>query len=200
MDEVAGDDVLSQRLEDALPPTLRMQAVGITGGYDTKVAALDRMQAVQAAEPRPRGTICMRRWPEQVSEVEEVVESNGGCVDEFLQAMVEEYLRRGGRGAGGGESGLRDARNVPRNLVEEQIQNLPLDTSQPPGTKFNPVGPDPAKPQERQFYSNTRRCFGCERFGHTRTAPDNSVICKWPRMVEGNDRGRVAGRGGSARN
>jgi hypothetical protein len=44
MEGEAGDDVLSQRLVDALPEKLQVHAYGLTGDYDVKIAALTRIQ------------------------------------------------------------------------------------------------------------------------------------------------------------
>jgi hypothetical protein len=78
------------------------------------------------------------------------------------------------------------------------IEALVINSSAPLGYRTNPVGSDPSVPMERQFYSTTRKCLGCNRFGHTRTAPDGSQIYKWD-PLEGNEQGRAAGRGGPAR-
>jgi hypothetical protein len=102
---------------------------------------------------------------------------------------------------GGGES--RDAAATSGDTrtggtTAASIEALVINSSAPLGHRTNPVGTDPSVPMERQLYSTTRKCFGCNRFGHTRTAPDGSQICKWD-PLEGNGQGRASGRGCPAR-
>jgi hypothetical protein len=103
---------------------------------------------------------------------------------------------------GGGDG--RDAAVASRytrnsKSTAASIMALVIDSSAQLGHRTNPFGPDPSMPMERQFYSTTRNCFGCIRFGHTRTAPDGSQIFKWD-PLEGNGQGRAAARSGPARN
>jgi hypothetical protein len=128
-------------------------------------------------------------------------------MDEVVQAIQDFKGRRSGGeredGLRGGGNGGKDAAAASRytrtcETTAASIEALVIDSSAPLGHRTNPVGPDPSVPMERQFYSTTRKCFGCNRFGHNRTAPDGSQICKWD-PLQGNGQDRAAGRGGPAR-
>jgi hypothetical protein len=108
---------------------------------------------------------------------------------------VDGWRREGG---GGRDAAAASRYTRTGETTAASIEALVIDSSAPLGHRTNPVGPDPSVPMERQFYSTTRMCFGCNRFGHTRTAPDCSQICKW-NPSQGNWQGRAAGRGGPAR-
>jgi hypothetical protein len=80
-----------------------------------------------------------------------------------------------GRGVSG-----KDIAAASRYILSgASIEALVNNSSAPLGHCANMVGPDPSVPMERQFYSTTRNCFGCNWFGHTLMAPDGSQICNW---------------------
>jgi hypothetical protein len=128
-------------------------------------------------------------------------------MEEVVQAIQDfkggrDGGERGDVWRGGGVSG-KDIAAASRYILSREttaasIEALVNNSSAPLGHRVNPVGPDPSVPMERQFYSTTRNCFGCNRFGHTRMAPDGSQICSWD-LLEGNGQGRAAGRGGPGR-
>jgi hypothetical protein len=184
-----------------------VHAYGISGDYDHLVASLSRIQKTLGKKEK-QGVTWRGRRAEHVNEI-----LKGACgyddlsVEEVVQ-VIQDF--KGGRAGGergdgwrgGGGSG-RDTAAVSRytqslETTAESIEALVIDSSAPLGHRTNPVGSDPSVPMERQFYSTTRKCFGCNRFGHTCTAPGGSQICKWV-PLEGNGQGRAAGRGGPAR-
>jgi hypothetical protein len=209
LEGAAGDAVLLQRFTDALPEELQVHAYGNSGDYDHLVASLSRIQKTLGKKDKP-GLTWRARRAEQVNEIlgrTSTYHDDDLSMEEVVQAIQDlrgghasDERRDGWRGRGGGS---RDAAAASRyfhtgETTAASIEALVIDSSAPLGHRTNPVGPDPSVPMERQFYSTTRKCFGCNRFGHTRTAPDGSQICKWD-PLEGNGQGRAAGRGGAAR-
>jgi hypothetical protein len=148
-----------------------------------------------------------------VKQVNEILErasvyySDDLSMDEVVQAIqnFKGGQADGERGDGkrGGGGGGRDAVAASRfsrtgETTAASIEALVIDSSAPLGHRTNPVGPAPSVPMERQFHSTTRKCLGCNRFGHTRTAPDSSQNFKWD-PSQGNGQGRAAGRSDPAR-
>jgi hypothetical protein len=89
---------------------------------------------------------------------------------EALQAVTErQSLVRGVLNADGQGNG-----------AEETIRNLVIDKDAPLGSRTNPVGPNPAKPSERQFYSALRQYFNCQLCGHVKCSVDGRMACQWP--------------------
>jgi hypothetical protein len=150
------------------------------------------------------------RLAEQVNEILDrasVYHDDDLSIEEVVQAIQDFKGGRadGERGDGwrGGGGGGRDAAGTIRytrtgKTTAASIEALVINSSAPLGNRTNLVGPDPSVPMERQFYSTTRKCFGCNRFGHTRTAPDGCQICKLD-PLEGNVQGRAADNEGPAR-
>jgi hypothetical protein len=186
-----------------------VHAYGISGDYDDLVASLSRIQKSLGKEDKPEVTWSARRAEEvyKILDKASVYHDDDLSMEEVVQAIQDfKGSRAGGEredGWRGGGGGGRDAAAASRytrtgGTTAASIEALVLDLSAPFGHRTNPVGPSPSEPMERQFYSTTRKCFGCNRFGHTRTAPDGSQICKWD-PLEGNGQSCAAGRGGPAR-
>jgi hypothetical protein len=186
-----------------------VHAYGISGDHDHLDASLSRIQRTLGKKNKP-GVTWRARRAEQVNEILDrasVYHDGDLSIEEVVKVIQDFKVGRagGGRGDGwrGGEGGSRDAAATSGYTRSDEttaasIKALVINSSAPLGHRTNTVGPDPSVPMERQFYSTTRKCFGCNRFGHTRTAPDGSQNCKWD-PLEGNGQGRAAGRGGPAR-
>jgi hypothetical protein len=185
LEGAAGDAVLLQNFTDALPEYLQVHAQGISEDYDHLVASLSRIQKTLGKKDKS-GVTWRARRAEQVNEILDrasVYHNVDFSMDEVVQAIQDIKGGRAGgeRGDGwrGGGGGGRDAAAASRytrtgETTAASIEALVIDSSAPLGHRTNPVGPDPSAPMERQFYSTTRKYFGCNRFGHTRTAPDGS--------------------------
>jgi hypothetical protein len=92
-------------------------------------------------------------------------------MDEVVQAIQD--FKGGGaggergdgwRGRGGGGRDAAAARRYTRTIetTAASIEALVIDSSVPLRHRTNPVRPDPSVSMERQFYSTTRKCFGCD--------------------------------------
>ena len=194
IDGDAGDEVLSQRLIDALPEELQIHAFSLGGDFDSKVSALNRIQS-----KKKKIGASWRHRRERVNQMDEsgADKCASSLSDNELVQAVEEFQRR--RGEEARRSGYRGSSGQQRG-AHDDIQGLTIDTSQPLGSRHNPVGPDPDFPDRRQFYSTTRQCYGCHRYGHTRTSPDNTVICKWKPLNSENGAGRDGRKDNLGRN
>jgi hypothetical protein len=209
LEGAAGDAVLLQSFTDVLPEELQVHAYGISGDYDHLVASLSRIRRTLGKKDKP-GVTWRARSAEQVNKILDrasVYHDDDLSIEEVMQAIQDfKGGRAGGRrgdGWRGGGDGGRDAAATSGytrtgETTAASIEALVINSSTPLGHRTNPVGPDPSVPMERQFYSTTRKCFGCNQFGLTRTAPIGSQICKRD-PLEGNGQGRAASRSGPAR-
>jgi hypothetical protein len=182
---------------------------GISGDYDHLVASLSRIQRTLGKKDKP-GVTWRARRAEQVNEILDranVYHDDDLSIEEVVQAIQDFKGGRAGgergdgwrRGGGGGrDAAATSGYTRTGETTAASIEALIINSSAPLGHRTNPAGPDPSVPMERQFYSATRKCIGCNRFVHTRTAPDDSQICKLD-PLQGNGQGRAAGRGGPAR-
>ena len=177
MEGPGGDDALAQRLVDALPDSLQVHALGLSGGLDAKVAALD---AIQDKIAKSGKATWKRRPAEAVQAVisaargrteleEDLVDAVGG--PEFVAAIQASAGFRERSSDTSAQRGMD-----PKGI---EISSFEPDKSMPLGHPKNPVGPNPDKPDDRQFYSTRRQCYGCRRFGHQRTGVTGKQICGW---------------------
>jgi hypothetical protein len=94
-----------------------------------------------------------------------------------------------GDGWRGGGGGGRDAAAASRYTrtgenTAASIEALVIDAFAQLRHHTNPAGPHQTVAMKRKFYGTTRKCFSGNQFGHTRTAPGGSKICKL-RPIEG---------------
>ena len=169
-----------------------MHALGLSGGLDAKVAALDAIQDKIAKsgkatwKRRPveavQAVIAAARGGEALGE--DVVDAVGG--PEFVAAIQATAGFKERTSGAGAQRGM-DSTGAELSLFEP-------DRSKPQGHPKNPVGPNPDKPDDRRFYSTRRQCYGCRRFGHQRTGVSGKQICGWEpvSLEEGSAWGREA--------
>jgi hypothetical protein len=165
-----------------------MQACGISGDYDHLVASLSRIQRTLGKKDKP-GVTWRARRAETMNEIldrSSVYHDNDLSIVEVVQTIQDfKGVRAGGergdgwRGGGGRVAAATSKYTRTGETTAASIEALVINSSAPLGHRTNPVGPDPSVPMEKQFYSTTRKYFGCNRFGHTRTGQDGSQICKW---------------------
>jgi hypothetical protein len=89
-------------------------------------------------------------------------------------------------------SEVQGKRRQPEWVNEVQEESaFGYDSSTPPGSQTNPVGPDPVRPGDFRVWNRTRKCYKCQRYGHTRSG---AIQCGWPDslQVSGNEEGRPA--------
>lgn len=203
MEGAGGDDALAQRLVDALPDGLQVHALGLSGGLDSKVAALD---AIQAKLSKAGKAVWRRRPAEAVQAIVNAGRTGGELSDEIVAAVGgPEFVAAIQSTSGYGGCGER-ARNgsFPSRELDSRardgsaLSQFQADKTKPQGHPLNPVGPNPARPEDRLFYSTRRQCYGCRRFGHQRTGRDGQQVCEWePASLEkGNEWCRAAAGGG----
>jgi hypothetical protein len=88
------------------------------------------------------------------------------AIQDFKGERAGGYREGRWRGKGGyGRDAVAASRYTNTGeTTRESIETLVIDLSAPLRHHKNPVGPDPSLPMKRQFYSTTRKCFGCNRF------------------------------------
>jgi hypothetical protein len=96
-----------------------------------------------------------RKWCRRFRTSREGVSAVSAETDGEEEEVVEETLRR------------RAGTLEPVKPPQRRLRLWSFNSSAPLGHRTNPVGSDSSVPMERQFYSTTRKCFGCNRFGHT---------------------------------
>jgi hypothetical protein len=159
--ESIDDCVLQQRLIAGLPDYLKVPAATASTDFDTAVTQLELVMEAMSSST-------IRRRHGVAEQVNEVLE---GERDGF---RFNAASQRGSVSWTG------------RETVEET-----RDRSKPAGSRENPVGFDPKKPEEVTPWNWSRRCFKCNQFGHIRVGATQER--QWPEAtvvaVSGNGKG-----------
>jgi hypothetical protein len=160
--------LLMQRLKDALPSELRthMATIRNTHSFDAAAAVLSQIQREKGIE----GGRGRRREPVRAV-TEGSIDSVAAAIPEIVQAI----------------------KTLVRTVSQQQhpsraTLSVAIDKSAPLGSRKNPVGPDPERPDDRNVACSSRQCYRCDPNGHIKYNTEGMVHCKWPRRSLGHPR------------
>jgi hypothetical protein len=170
--------LMMQQLKDALPSELRthMAKIRNTHSFDATAAVLSQIQREKGIE----GGKGRRREP-----VRAVTEGSADTVAAAMPEIVQAIKAL-----------------VPTFSQQQPSNKAPLSVTiyktTPPGSRKNPVGPDPERPDDRNVACSSRQCYRCDLYGPIKYNTEGMVHCQWPKKkfklsVAGNDAGTGVG-------
>jgi hypothetical protein len=78
---------------------------------------------------------------------------------------------------------------VPTFSQQQPSSKAPLsvavDKTTPPGSRTNPVGPDPERPDDRSVACSSRQFYRCDLYGHIKYNTEGMIHCQWPKKKFG---------------
>jgi hypothetical protein len=149
--------LLMQRLKDALPSELRthMATIRNTHSFDAAAAVLSQIQREKGIE----GGKGRRREPVRAA-TEGSADTVAAAIPEIVQAIKA---------------------LVPTFSQQQPSSKAPLsvavDKTTPPGSRTNPVGPDPERPDDRSVACSSRQCYRCDLYGHIKCNTVGMIHC-----------------------